>query len=104
LISSRLSRSNIIFSAKHSSFSSTFPIYIFTQRNEEVPDEVLPEVPEQDAAAEDSSVDNALDEDEAIVEAVADADEAKKPESPKTKTIVVDEWIQLNPHPPIWMR
>lgn len=76
---------------KHSSFSSTFPIYLLTERTEEVPvedEESEKPVPEKD------------DEDEAVME--DEKPEEKK--APKTKTVTVEEWVQLNPEPPIWMR
>ncbi|TFK55689.1 heat shock protein Hsp90 [Heliocybe sulcata] len=75
--------------SKHSSFSSTFPIYLFTERDEEVPveDEENEEVTSEDA-------------DEAVVEEV----EEKEDKPVKTKTVHVEEWLQLNPEPPIWMR
>jgi heat shock protein 90kDa beta len=48
------------------------------------------------------------DEDEAIVEDVSEAPDtplAEKSESlPKMKSITVEEWIQANPQPPLWMR
>lgn len=70
-------------------------MYLFTQRTEQVPD--------VESSDESTPVENPLedaDEDEAIVEDVVD----EVPEPPKTKDVVVDEWIQLNPQPPIWMR
>ena len=94
-------------SDKHSSFSSTFPIYLFTQKTEEVPveeDEITKEPETVPESEEDSTVE--LDEDEALVEDVP-TDEEKKPEVPavpKTKTITVDEWVHANPQPPIWTR
>ncbi|KAF8076368.1 heat shock protein Hsp90 [Lyophyllum atratum] len=84
---------------KHSSFSSSFPVYLFTQKTEEVPDEDVAEEPDTttDADAEETpAVSDNVDEDEAIVEEVT--------APPKTKSIVVDEWVQLNAMPPIWTR
>jgi heat shock protein beta len=46
------------------------------------------------------------DDDEVIVEEVADGS-SKTDETvvtPKMKKVVVDEWIHLNPQPPLWMR
>jgi hypothetical protein len=46
------------------------------------------------------------DEDQAIVEEVS-SDEEKTPDEPippKMKSIVVDEWVQLNAQPPLWAR
>ncbi|KAH9951681.1 heat shock protein Hsp90 [Amylocystis lapponica] len=86
---------------KHSSFSTAFPIYLFTQRIEQVPDE---EEPAAEAGADDSTPesDAAVDEDEVLVE---DADEPAKAEKEvKTKSVAIDEWIHMNSQPPIWMR
>ncbi|KAJ7228675.1 Hsp90 protein-domain-containing protein [Mycena pura] len=133
---------------KHSSYSTAFPIYLFTQTTEEVPDEDAVEPPasgaktsedsdETTAASSDSdettatssdssdekvpedsdeaTVEAPKDSDEAIVEVPADSDEAIVEEDtpevkeaevlpPKMKTVVVDEWVQLNALPPLWMR
>lgn len=104
-------------SAKHSSFSSAFPIYLYTTQTEEVPDvdEALED--SSTASAESTStsvsVDDAsetpkdVDEDEAIVEDVEDVkikveEENEKPM--KMKTIVTEDWVHLNALPPIWTR
>ncbi|OBZ70180.1 Endoplasmin [Grifola frondosa] len=84
---------------KHSSFSTAFPIYLFTQRTEEVPDEE-PVAEETSASTEETAE---IDDEEAVVEEVTDeTEEEAKP--PKTKTVTVDEWIHMNSQPPIWMR
>ena len=94
-------------SHKHSAFSSTFPIYLFTQKTEEVPveEDELPKEPETvSEPEEDSTID--LDDDEVLIEDVP-AEEEVKPEVPvvpKTKKITVDEWVHANPQPPIWTR
>ena len=41
----------------------------------------------------------AEDEDEAVVEDVTESEK-----TPKTKEIIVGEWIHMNSQPPIWMR
>ncbi|PBK72579.1 HSP90-domain-containing protein [Armillaria solidipes] len=92
---------------KHSSFSSSFPIYLFTQRFEEVPDEdaeaVVPpseaEVPE-----EPKDGDEVIDEDEGIVEDVTEEAEPVEVPPPATKSVLVDEWVQLNAQAPLWTR
>ncbi|KAG6900979.1 hypothetical protein C0993_004417, partial [Termitomyces sp. T159_Od127] len=91
---------------KHSSFSSTFPIYLFTTRTEEVPDE---EAVEKEDSFEKTSTttdttESPLDEDEAIVEEVTEESETKESKPPKMKSVVVEEWTQLNVQPPIWAR
>lgn len=101
-------------SHKHSSFASSFPVYLFTQRTEEVPDEdeQLDEVtltssstPTEDSTPIVEVETKDEDEDEVIVEEVDEKEEEKKePEAQKMKKIVVDEWVQMNPQAPIWMR
>lgn len=101
---------------KHSSFSSTFPIYLFTQRTEEVPDEeavtpaedLLEDLAEESTSPAPESTEvkeSEEDEDEAIVEEISE-DEEKTPEEKeiKMKSVVVDEWMHLNPMPPLWLR
>jgi len=90
---------------KHSSYSSAFPIYLFTQRTEEVPDASAMEEPPSSPAAEASESPES-DNDEAIVEEVPSVANKKGNEviPPKMKSIVVDEWIQLNSQPPLWIR
>ncbi|KIM90780.1 hypothetical protein PILCRDRAFT_59180, partial [Piloderma croceum F 1598] len=84
--------------AKHSGFSSSFPIYQFTQKTEDIPieepiaAEAVPEINEDDK-----------DDDSAVVEEMAEEkDEEIKP--PKTKSVLVDTWNHLNAAPPIWQR
>ncbi|KAI0080893.1 cation-transporting ATPase [Panus rudis PR-1116 ss-1] len=85
---------------KHSSFSTTFPIYLLTQKSVEVPDEdAEAEVPKP----EETATPETEDEDEAVVEEEKE-DEEKEPPKPKTKTITVEEWVQLNSQAPIWTR
>lgn len=89
---------------KHSSFSTTFPIYLFTQRTEEVPVEVEEAKTETDTNDEQKVFDAEYDgeDDEALVE---DAEEKVVEEEKKeTKSVVVDEWVHLNSQPPIWTR
>ena len=84
--------------AKHSGFSSSFPIYQFSQKTEDIPieepiaDEAVPEVNEGDK-----------DDDSAVVEEMTEEkDEEIKP--PKTKSVLIDTWNHLNAAPPIWQR
>lgn len=89
---------------KHSAFSSEFPIYLFTQRDEIVPDEDEASSPEIDTEESPATTPEPEDDEEAIVEDVSDDEEEKSDKPKKTKTVTVDEWIQMNPQPPIWMR
>ena len=99
----------MIFSDKHSAFSSTFPVYLFTQRTEEVPveEDELPKetetVPEREK--EDKTIESD-DDDEVLIEDVPIEEEKKPqvPEVPKTKTVTIDEWVHANSQPPIWTR
>lgn len=89
---------------KHSSYSSSFPIYLFTQKEQEIIDEdAEPESVEdkEDEPVETEEIES--DEDEAVVEDVSEDDD-KEPPTPKMKKIIVDEWEQLNAQPPIWSR
>jgi len=54
------------------------------------------------ADSTDSLEEKERDEEEAIIEDVP-ADEEKAAPT-KMKTIDVEEWLQLNPHPPLWSR
>lgn len=89
---------------KHSLFSSTFPIYLFTQRTEEIPDPDRVVEPEPSPTPSDVSEETPKDDDEAILEDVPS--ENKDTEAPpvKMKSVLVDEWVQLNSQPPIWTR
>ncbi|KAJ4478050.1 Hsp90 protein-domain-containing protein [Lentinula aciculospora] len=88
--------------SKHSSFSTSFPIYLFTQRTEEVPDEdASPDETSPVEPVPEPTVDED-DTDEAVIEDVTE--EEQTPAPPKMKSIVVDEWIRLNGQPPIWTR
>ena len=97
-----------VSSDKHSAFSSTFPIYLFTQTTEEVPVEEDELQNESDIASEPEEDDKTieLDDNEALIEDVL-AEEEKKPEVPvvpKTKKVTIDEWVHANAQPPIWTR
>jgi heat shock protein 90kDa beta len=84
--------------SKHSAFSSSFPIYLYRQREEEVPE---PEEPVGESPASDEEiVDHG--EDEAVIEEVEDSD--SQPNEVKKKTILVDDWAHLNAAPPLWAR
>ncbi|PFH52710.1 hypothetical protein AMATHDRAFT_73847 [Amanita thiersii Skay4041] len=100
---------------KHSSYSSSFPIYLFTRKTIEVPDEE--EQAETADADTTSSVDEPTetpevserDEEEAIVEDVSNEEEKsedKTEEEPpkKMKSVQVEEWVRLNSQPPLWTR
>lgn len=84
---------------KHSSFSTTFPIHLFTQRTEEVPVEDETVATEEPTPSKEAS-DN--EDEEAVVEDTEESVEETKP--PKTRSVIVDEWVQLNSQQPIWTR
>ena len=103
-----MSLTGMTSSEKHSAFSSTFPIYLFTQKTEEVPveEDELPKEPETVSEPEKEDSKTELDDDEALIEDIP-TEEEKKPDEPvvpKTKKITVDEWVHANPQPPIWTR
>jgi len=94
---------------KHSSFSSTFPIYLFTQRTEDVPieEDELPKEPETAPEPEEEGAKIELDDDDEVLIEDVPTEEETKPEEPvvpKTKKITVDEWVHTNSQPPIWTR
>jgi len=97
----------MVSSDKHSAFSSTFPIYLFTQKTEEVPaeEDELPKEPETVSEPKDEDNTIKLDDDEVIIEDVPiEEEKPKEPVVPKTKKITTDEWVHANPQPPIWTR
>lgn len=80
---------------QHSGFSTTFPIYIWYETEEEVP-----EVDEEVVSDEQEGKLTDADEDEAVVEEDAEKESA----SPKMKKVTVGHWEHLNSQPPLWMR
>lgn len=97
-----------MYSAKHSAFSSSFPVYLFEVETKEVPDEeaiAAAKAAEEAKKAEEAAKAENEDEEEAIVE---DADEEKKPEQPEIptpmKNVTVEKWAHLNAQPPLWQR
>lgn len=80
---------------QHSGFSTAFPIHIWYEAEEEVP-----EVDEEAILSEAEGKPIDADEDEAMVE------EEKENESvsPKMKKVMVGHWEHLNSQPPLWMR
>ncbi|KIK06721.1 hypothetical protein K443DRAFT_2857 [Laccaria amethystina LaAM-08-1] len=90
---------------KHSSFSSSFPIYLFERWTEEVADEEgsnTPEVPGSSKAVDAPSTPD--DDDEAIIEVASKNDEGKESLLPKVKNVTKEEWSRLNAQPPLWTR
>ena len=79
---------------KHSVFSSSFPIYLFAEREKEVPEEPVAEPSTNDEENADPA------EDEAVIEEVQDSS-AKEV---KMKKILVDEWDHVNSRPSLWTR
>ncbi|KAH8999049.1 heat shock protein Hsp90 [Lactarius akahatsu] len=79
---------------KHSVFSSSFPLYLYQQQEEEVPEEPATETesPVSDEEAAETS------EDEAVIEEVTESEPKEK------KTTLVDHWAHLNAQPPLWTR
>ncbi|KAJ3488685.1 hypothetical protein NLI96_g2656 [Meripilus lineatus] len=90
---------------KHSSFASSFPVYLFTQRTEQVPDEdekaevssTSSSAPAEETTpvAEAKVEDPEKDEDEAIVEEIKE-EEKEEPKPPKMKdpkTVTEEEYI-----------
>lgn len=80
---------------QHSGFSTAFPIYIWYEAEEEVP-----EVDEEVVLDEQEGKPTEADEDEAVVE----EDVEKESASPRMKKVIVGHWEHLNSQPPLWMR
>ncbi|KAN0097613.1 Hsp90 domain containing protein [Tylopilus felleus] len=78
---------------KHSAFSTSFPIYLWNEVEQEVPIEEEEEIPQSDPETKDNG-------EEAVVEEEKQAD----PDTPKTKTVMVGLWEHMNSQPPLWMR
>lgn len=81
---------------KHSVFSSAFPLYLYQQVEEEIPEEPATETesPVSDDEATETS------EDEAVIEEV----EESQPKEAEKKTALADHWAHLNAQPPLWTR
>lgn len=100
---------------KHSKFSSSFPIYLYEQWTEEVPEET-PAVTEETPVVEESASetegapeasetpDAEVDEDEAIVEDITKDDEKVELPPPTMVTVTKEQWTHLNSQPPLWAR
>ncbi|OCB87541.1 heat shock protein Hsp90 [Sanghuangporus baumii] len=90
---------------KHSGFSTTFPIYLFHQHEDEVPveDEESPASDKSDPGPE-KQTSSADDDDEAVIEEVSDEEKDTEEKEKKTKKVLVDEWMHINPLPPVWLR
>jgi len=76
-------------------------MYLQTKTTIEVPDEDEAQ-PEPVEETIDESAPSDVDDDEAVVEEVAD-EEVEAPK-PKTKTVEVDKWSHVNPALPLWAR
>jgi len=86
---------------KHSSFSTTYPIWLFTEETSEVPIEDEKSKPE---SKPESKEDRDASSEEAVVEDVQEEAESSEPVVPKTITVTEDKWVHLNSQAPIWMR
>lgn len=74
-------------SDKHSTFSTTFPIYILERSTQDIP--IAPKTPAGDGPDE---LEDDLDTDD------------KSEKEVKTKYEWVSEWVRVNDKAPIWMR
>lgn len=105
-------------SEKHSAFSTSYPIYLFEQRTEEVPDPSYIPPPTEGSATEttsattpdstDSASKNEDDDEKIVVEDVEDDEGVTKKEDDKpqipTISVTTDHWVHLNDQPPLWTR
>lgn len=98
-------QTNLRHSNKHSSFSSSFPIYLFERWTEEVADEEASNTPEVPGPSEAlSALSTPEEDDEAIIEVAPKNDEAEESLLPKVKNVTKEEWSRLNAQPPLWAR
>ena len=81
-------------------------MYLGTTRTEEVPGEETVEETTPPSSDETSTEQSSGEDGEAVVEDVNDTPETTLEEvgKVKMKTVVIEEWSQANPQPPIWMR
>jgi heat shock protein beta len=77
----------ILISDKHSTFSTTFPIYIKERKTTKIPVEA-PQSPAADGDTDELNEDLETD--------------AKTPET--FETLVEEKWVRVNDKAPIWMR
>jgi heat shock protein beta len=84
----RYGRPKLIKSDKHSTFSTTFPIYILERNTRDIP--IAPQTPKADGDPDE--FDDDLDSD--------DQSDTKV----KTRHDWVSEWVRVNDKAPIWMR
>lgn len=88
-IASSLAGSPNHVSDKHSTFSTTFPIYILERTTEEIP------IPPPQSPKADGDEDEFEDD--------LDTDDQSEREQ-KTKYDWVEKWVRVNDKAPIWMR
>lgn len=79
-------------SNQHSVFSTSFPVYLWNEVEEEVP------IEEEETRQDDPETKD--DGEEAVVEEVKQSE----PAAPKTKKVKVGLWEHMNSQPPLWMR
>lgn len=98
-----------VCSKVHSAFSTTYPIYLYEKKTEEVPDvpegteetsEETTETPEEEETKPERELD---DDDEAVVEDVKEEEEKVTPPVP-TKSVTTEAWLHLNDISPLWQR
>lgn len=76
------------------------------EEDDEIPSEATStsSADSEKATADDEDNDDDDDDDEVVVEDVPEEDKKKEEKEVKMKKVMVDEWMHLNPLPPIWMR
>jgi len=98
---------------KHSSFSTAFPIYLWTEKTVEVPeDDVEEAAKELKEEATPEAIPKPVktpgtDDEEPVIEeeTTSPAEDGAEETAPKKmKSVQVTEWVQANPQPPLWMR
>ena len=94
----------LTISAKHSGFSSSFPVYLWETETKEVPDEEAAAALKAEEDAKKKEKEAAEDDDEAVIE---DEDDEKKDANPPPapmKYVTIERWSHINAQPPLWQR
>ncbi|KZT55288.1 heat shock protein Hsp90, partial [Calocera cornea HHB12733] len=89
---------------KHSSFSTTYPIYLQTFVTEEVPDEDASPLDSPPKHEPGTDTDADADAEAAIIEDLPDDTPPPVPSAPATKNVTREAWERLNDQPPLWTR
>src|SRR5258708_37706326 len=97
-------------SQKHSAFSTSYPIFLYTTKTEEIPDPeaVIEQAVEPEADRKQTTPKDTEDEDDSIEDVVEEeapsTDGEEKTQPVPMKNVTTEEWVHLNNQPPLWQR